>query len=256
MNVMHGAISLSGISENLAEDSRFQVRLAVGRSEIDSALRLRYRVFNSELGIDTGEHLERDFDSHDGTSDHLLLVERASQETVGTYRMKTIEQAGSAAGFYSNEEFTIESLPAEILGNGIEIGRACIAVEHRCTRAIFLLWKALARHISASGKRYFFGCCSIFTGDPADGPRAFKYLQSQGLVHDQYRIEPRRPISAPIGNPAGRFKLPGLFEMYLRIGSRVCGPPIYDAAFGTVDFLVIFDLQEMTPKYRQMFLEN
>jgi putative hemolysin len=42
--------------------------------------------------------------------------------------------------------------------------------------------------------------------------------------------------------------------MYLRIGSRVCGPPIYDASFGTVDFFVVFDLQEMAPKYRGMFL--
>lgn len=240
----------------LAEDSRFIVRLASGRAEIESAMRLRYRVFSEELGSDTGTRHGMDSDAHDETSEHLLLIEKRSGTTVGTYRLKSIEQAGDVSGFYSNGEFTLESLPMHILRQGVETGRACIAAEHRNTRAIFLLWKALARHLSATGKRYFFGCCSIFTKDSADGVRAFQCLKADGFVHEQYQVQPRRPIPASDIGPIEGFKLPGLFEMYLRIGSRVCGPPIYDASFGTADFFVLFDLQEMSPKYRQMFLDD
>ncbi len=253
---MHDARPLLAPTAILAEDSRFLVRLAAGEYEIESAMRLRYRVFSEELGSDTGALSNLDSDAHDETCDHLLLIERRSGETVGTYRMKSIEQAGGIAGFYSNDEFTVESLPFEVLRQGVETGRACIAAEHRSTRAIFLLWKALARHLTATRKRYFFGCCSIFTKDQADGMRAFSYLSDQGFLHEKYRLEPRRPIPPldQIELSAVKFKLPGLFEMYLRIGSRVCGPPAYDAAFGTVDFFVVFDLEEMDPKYRKMFL--
>lgn len=252
---MHDAHPSSARHRILAEDPRFIVRLASGQAEIESAMRLRYRVFSEELGSDTGSVAGLDLDPHDAVCEHLLLIDRQTGETVGTYRMKSIENAGGVAGFYSNDEFTLESIPTEVLENGVEIGRACVAAEHRNTRAIFLLWKALARHLSSTGKRYFFGCCSIFTNDPADGLRAFRYLEDQGLVHGEYRLEPRRPISNETTIPASdRIKLPGLFEMYLRVGSRVCGPPIYDEQFGTVDFFVIFDLQGMDPKYQRMFL--
>jgi putative hemolysin len=253
---MHDARPTLSTRAILAEDSRFVVRLAVSHAEIESAMRLRFRVFNEELGSETGQIIGLDSDAHDETSEHLLLISKSSDEIVGTYRLKSIERAGDAAGFYSNDEFTLDALPEQILREGVETGRACIAGEHRNTRAIFLLWKALARHLSATGKRYFFGCCSIFTKDPADGPRAFRYLESQGFVHEQYQVLPRRPILVPDIEAIERFKLPGLFEMYLRIGSRVCGPPMYDDSFGTVDFFVLFDLQEMSPKYRQMFLED
>lgn len=240
----------------LASDSRFEVRLASSQFEIESALRLRFRVFSEELGSTAGSNVGIESDLHDSNSEHLIMIDRQSGQTVGTYRMKSIDRAGSVSGFYSHNEFTLESLPSDVLENGFEIGRACIASEHRNTRAIFLIWKALARHLSDSGKRYFFGCCSIFTKHAPDGERAFRQIESQGLIHDRFRVQPRVPIPSLGESSQEKFKLPGLFEMYLRIGSRVCGPPIYDEAFGTVDFFVVFDLAEMDAKYRRMFLEQ
>lgn len=254
---MHDLIPVVRNRRVLAADKRFEVRVASTRKEIESALRLRFRVFSEELGSTAWNNSGFESDPHDHNSQHLIMIDRASGQTVGTYRMKSIELAGSVAGFYSNDEFALENLPDELLMNGLEIGRACIARDHRNSRAIFLIWKALARHLSESGKQYFFGCCSIFTNDPADGHRAFLHLEKQGFVHQHYQVQPRRPIATSGREaPIGKFRLPGLFEMYLRIGSRVCGPPVYDAAFGTVDFFVVFDLQEINPKYREMFLEN
>ncbi len=253
---MHDVIIPVRSRRILASDDRFEVRLASSQPEIESALRLRFRVFSEELGSTAANSVGIESDLHDNNSDHLIMIDRISRETVGTYRIKSFQQAGSASGFYSHDEFTLESLPFEVLENGFETGRACIAPEHRNTRAIFLIWKALARQLSESGRRYFFGCCSIFTKDATDGERAYTQLQDQGFVHDRFRVQPRRPIPPSKPTSANKFKLPGLFEMYLRIGSRVCGPPIYDEAFGTVDFFVIFDLFEMEPKYRRMFLDS
>lgn len=253
---MHDVIPLPRSRRILAADTRFEVRLASNRDEIESALRLRFRVFSEELGSTAGNNSGLESDLHDNNSLHLIMIDRTSGQTVGTYRMKSIDQAGSVSGFYSYNEFTLESLPSEVLEKGIEIGRACIAREHRNSKAIFLIWKALARYLSMSGKRYFFGCCSIFTREPADGEQAFRQLASEGFVHDRFRVQPRRPIQPSGENGSDRLKLPGLFEMYLRIGSRVCGPPTYDEQFGTVDFFVIFDLPAMDPKYQRMFLES
>lgn len=255
-NAMHDAIQLPVTRRILASDRRFDVLVASTREEIESALRLRFRVFSEELGSTQGNVLGLESDLHDNTSQHLLMIDRTTGQTVGTYRMKSMELAGSVSRFYSNDEFTLETLPVELLENGIEIGRACIAPEHRNSRAILLIWKALARYLSMSGKRYFFGCCSIFTREPADGEQALRQLQSEGFVHDRFRVQPRRPIQPSGENGSDRLKLPGLFEMYLRIGSRVCGPPTYDEQFGTVDFFVIFDLPAMDPKYQRMFLES
>ena len=255
---MHYARTIPSGGTILAEDIRFEVRLASGDKEIESALRLRFLVFGEELGRAKGDKRGIECDAHDDACDHLIMSDRDRGQTIGTYRIKGIESANSLSGFYSNDEFSLETLPPEVLKEGLELGRACISSDHRNTRAIFLIWKALARHLTRSGKRYFFGCCSIFTNDPAEGERAFRYLKRQGFVHDQISLRPRRPIppSGRTSNETENYKLPGLFEMYLHIGSRVCGPPTYDEQFGTVDFFVVFDLQEMNPKYREMFLES
>jgi len=253
---MHDVIPLPRSRRILAADKRFEVRLASSRDEIESALRLRFRVFSEELGSTAGNNSGLESDLHDNNSLHLIMIDRTTGQTVGTYRMKSIDLAESVSGFYSNTEFTLETLPVDLLKNGIEIGRACIAREHRNTRAIFLIWKALARYLSDSGKQYFFGCCSIFTREAADGERAFRQLGSEGFVHDRFRVQPRRPILSSKPVSAVKLKLPGLFEMYLRIGSRVCGPPIYDEQLDTGHFFLNFILLEMDPKYRRMFLNS
>ena len=240
----------------LVEDNRYVVRLASSAREIESALRLRHDVFVAELGRGHGSDEGRESDGHDLRCEHLIVTDRASGDTIGTYRMKTIEAAGGVTGFYSYSEFTLESLPFGVLSSGIETGRACIAAEHRNTKAIFLLWRALARRMRETRKRYFFGCCSIFTRDASVGDAVYRQLNTDGFIHDRLRVEPRHPVDS--GDPSGehrRIKLPGLFEMYLRIGARVCGRAAYDADFGTVDFFVVFDLETMAPKYKRMFLD-
>jgi putative hemolysin len=44
--------------------------------------------------------------------------------------------------------------------------------------------------------------------------------------------------------------------MYLRIGARVCGPPMLDDEFGTIDFFVVCDTKQVPEKYRRMFFSG
>lgn len=239
-------------------DDRYLVKLAQSAGETESALRLRYDVFGVELGgapaSSEGPRIE--FDEFDLACSHLLVIDRTTWKTVGTYRLNAIESAKSIDGFYSNSEFSLEDLPSEIIDGGLEIGRACIAAEHRNTKVLFLLWKGLVAHLEAVGKRYFFGCCSIFTSDETVGSRAYRQLLEGGHVHESFRVGPRRneiDVNSGADLPV---ELPGLFNMYLRMGAKVCGPPIIDREFGTVDFFVVCDTHQISSKYRRMFFSG
>lgn len=162
----------------------------------------------------------------------------------------------ASSGFYSFREFTIEELPAEILKEGIEIGRACIAAQHRNTKVLFLLWKGLATYLKATRKRYLFGCCSLFTSDEVIGRAAHQQLEAGGHYRTDLLIQPKANGIMPSKEPdfdAVAIELPPLFNMYLRVGAKVCSPPMLDREFGTIDFFVVFDLEMMNAKYRKMF---
>lgn len=235
---------------------KYEARIAQNSSEIASALRLRHAVFNVELGgrADPSDSSALEFDAYDFKCRHLLILDRETGTTVGTYRLNTMETAGSHDGFYSANEFTIEDLPDDLLRSGIEIGRACIAVEHRNTKVLFLLWKALLAYLNDSRKRYFFGCCSIFTKDIETGKKAYGQLIREGHCHKRLHVVPKHDaLSAGDALESESVELPPLFNMYLRLGAKVCGPPMVDRDFGTIDFFVVFDVQTMSDKYRRMF---
>ena len=237
-------------------DGRYLAKIAGSLHEVESALRLRHNVFRVELaGEPPSDCGALEFDAYDFRCRHLIIVDRTTGETVGTYRLHSLEGARGVRGFYSYDEFSIEDLPGSILRSGVEIGRACITPEHRNTRVLFLLWKGLAAYLKAQGKRYFFGCCSIFTRDARVGAQAHRQLSAAGHLHPHFHVAPRtNGVDLSLTN-AFPVELPNLFNMYLRIGAKVCGPPMIDHEFGTIDFFVVCDTHLIGEKYRRMFFD-
>lgn len=236
-------------------EGRYRVKLASGPLEVESALRLRYEVFSVELSDERPpeDPSRLEFDEYDFACRHLIVIDRVTSRTVGTYRLAAIESVGGVEGFYSYGEFSIEDLPMDVLRNGVEIGRACIAPEHRNSRVLFLLWKGLAAYLRDEGKRFFFGCCSIFTRDESAGALAFARLAGNGDLDETLSVSPRKnAVDLSFAGDAA-VELPNLFNMYLRIGARVCGPPMIDHEFGTIDFFVVCDTEKINEKYRRMF---
>ena len=115
-------------------DGRYVARIARSPLEVEAALRLRYEVFCVEInGESAADRTLLEFDEYDFKCRHLIVVDTTTSQTVGTYRLNSFEGAGGMRGFYSYGEFGIESLPGEVLREGIEIGRACVAPAHRNT---------------------------------------------------------------------------------------------------------------------------
>ena len=255
----HAPIHIAPQSAILASDSRYEARFAETKEEEMSVLRLRYEVFSVEMAGKEPDDGAIESDEFDQISKHLMVIEKSSGRTVGTYRVNSVERVDDVAKLYSFGEFTLEQLPGEIVTDGIEIGRACITRDHRNSKVLFLLWKALATHLIRSGKRYFFGCCSIFTRDRQVAELAYRQLARNGSFDERIRLEPRRNglYKAVPGNLGDAdLKLPSLFELYLKLGAKVCGPPTIDHEFGTVDFFVICDSHSVTDRYRTMFFSE
>lgn len=241
----------------------YSLRFARTPDELDAIQKLRFDVFNLELGEGLPQSFAtgRDSDVYDAHCHHLV-VEHRERGIVGTYRIQSAEMAAAGAGFYTDGEYDLSSLPPRLLAEGVELGRACVGRDHRRKPVLFLLWRGLAAYMIHSGKRYLFGCCSLTSQDPAAGWRTHEHLLREGHVSADVWA-PTRPAFA-CGPASEAWKtaggepvvIPPLFDMYLRYGGKVCGPPALDREFKTIDFLVMFDVEAMDPRSRALFFER
>lgn len=241
------------------EEGRYAVRFARSAAELDELLRLRFQIFNLELneGLEESFATGRDQDEFDAVCHHLIVVDRRNEQIVGTYRMQTSAMAQSHRGFYSAAEFDVGGFPPEVLASSVEVGRACVAVEHRNTQVLFLLWRGLALYMATNQLRYLFGCCSLTSQDAAVGLATHQYLLNHGHLHPEITIQPQPEyVCDAAGCPTDAeitVKIPQLFRIYLRHGAKACGPPAIDRRFKTIDWLVLFDVGAMDEKRLKTF---
>jgi putative hemolysin len=250
-----------------AEVGRYRLRLAQGIEDRESACRLRFRVFNIELGEGLQSSYETGIDSDhfDVFCEHLLVEDKAYGRVVGTYRMQSGTTAAMNLGYYSAQEFEFaryEPLRRDIL----ELGRASIDREHRTPEVLTLLWRGIAQYASDMGLRYLIGCSSLNSKDPAEGWRMYREL-------DRFRVSPEfetvstadyvcpieqtgagAQISSNPESSSLQTKVPKLLKTYLTIGARICAPPAWDREFGTIDFLTLLDLKQLSSAARNRFL--
>jgi len=252
--------ALDSVPELSFTEGRYRIRLAKTEADVEAALRLRYQVFNVELGegLASSRLTELDKDRFDDGCHHLV-VEHEGQ-IVGTYRMQTPEMAAAHNGLYSDGEYHLSDLGETVLNDSVEIGRACVAMEHRKQKVLFGLWRGLARYLNLQGKRYLFGCCSLTSQDMEEGRTVMAWLREQNLVCPPplARARPQFSCAGPSPDPAAvaAVKLPTLFGTYMRFGVRVASEPAIDREFKTIDFLVIMDTHTIPALVRRMFFSN
>lgn len=239
-------------------------RAAFARStrELDQILRLRYEVFNLELGegLDSNHESQRDLDPYDPQFHHLYVEDTRTEEIIGTYRMQTSAMAEAGLGFYSADEFRFDQLPANIVSNAVELGRACIAKEHRSGRVLFLLWRGMLQYLRFNRHRYLLGCCSLTSQNPAEAEALFRHLRKERLLWEDFCLETTPEYTCPQAPEAeiasAAVSIPRLMQMYLDYGARMCSEPAIDHDFKTVDYLALFDFEaQLSPKLSKIFAD-
>ena len=266
-----------------ADVGHYRLRLAESAQDREAACRLRFKVFNIELGegLESSYETGLDTDRFDAVCEHLLVEDKLSRRVVGTYRMQSGETAARQQGYYSEQEFNMA--PYEPLRAGIlELGRASIDREHRTPEVLMLLWRGIAQYASDMGLRYLLGCSSLNSNDPAEGWQMYRQLEnfrvspefetaptaayacppgSYSLVQQDAHAQPLfcqadRSLPDEVSPVPGKtpVKVPKLLRTYLAIGARIAAPPAWDREFRTIDFLTLLDLKLLSAAARNRFL--
>lgn len=246
----------AGATFAAVETEGYRLRMAAGAEDVAAAQRLRYEVFNLELheGLSGSAATGLDADEFDPVCDHLLVEGRAGGTVVGTYRLQTGRMAAAGKGYYSAREFDFAPYePAR--GRLIELGRACVAAEHRNQTVLGLLWKGIARYSQAEGARWLIGCSSLTSQNEAEGLAAYTQLAPRNLVDEPWRTLPWPALRCRPGlGELPAVKIPRLMSAYLLLGARICGEPAIDREFGTIDFLTLFDLEAASARVLRKYL--
>jgi len=247
------AVLEHGCENPLASTTQFRAGMAESLEDLVACQRLRYLVFNCELGegLESSARIGLDRDRYDFICDHLMVRDITSGKLVGTYRMQSGFRAKGNLGYYGEQFFDFtpfEPIRAEVL----ELGRACVHTEYRNSAVLHMLWKGIARYAMSCGARYLLGCSSVTSQDENEGTALYEQLRDKYLIEPPLRTKPKQEFACRAGNnnntPAPA--TPRLFRAYLDVSARLCGPPAIDREFKTIDFLTLIDLQHIPDRVR------
>lgn len=246
---------------------KLEVQLATTMAELDSAMRLRFEVFNLELqeGLNSSYERGYDTDAYDAYCDHLIVKDLELGEVVGTYRLLRQKVADKNIGFYSENEFDLHNLraaSADVGGELLELGRSCIAETHRSFGTINLLWNAIVRYSTERNITHLFGCGSLHLTDNAEIQHVYAYLKARHFAPDQFRVYPLAgcrmffsdEVEASVDSRSAMKRISPILKGYLRTGAVVCGAPAFDEEFGTADVLVLMEMEKLAGRYRRHYI--
>jgi putative hemolysin len=242
------------------DSAYLSVRLARSEEDRRSAERLRYRVFVEELGgdgplVDHAGRFERD--AFDPFYDHLVLVDERVDSTslehvVGVYRLLTGDKAREHGRFYSEDEYDLSVLKAS--GRRLlELGRSCIAAEHRGGMGLLMLWHALTDYVRQSEAEILFGVASLHGTDIDALALPLSHLHHAFLAPEALRVRAVESAYQPmnlvapdrIDRVAAMRAVPSLIKSYLRLGGFVGDGAFVDHAFNTTDVCLVMDTAQM-----------
>lgn len=239
----------------LTETSLFRISLAQSPEDLITCQRLRFDVFNLELGegLSISERSGLDIDPFDSFCDHLMVRDLETGKLVGTYRLQTGEVARRNLGYYGNQLFDF-SVYEWIRNEVLELGRACVHIDYRNIMVLHALWKGIAVYSTRHESRYLIGCSSISSQDENVGVAMYGALKDKYLVEPSLRTTPQPGHECrATGEHVEPGRPPRLFRAYLEISGRICGPPAIDREFKTIDFLTMVDLANLPDRVRTRF---
>lgn len=229
----------------------YSIRFANSAEDRHQVQTLRFDVFSRELGATVeGADQELDRDPLDDCTDHLMVLDRESGECVGGYRLATLDQVGHVPGFYTQRIFDMTSLGHEVLKEGVELGRACVAIQHR-TRGVFhLLLRGIGAYLLRKEKRFLFGCGSVPLKESGQAAATRALIENQGWLDPALGVAPTPRYVPDFSSPTNGAgpEIPALLYAYCAIGARLAPSPAYDPDFRTLDFFVLLDLERVNPR--------
>lgn len=237
------------------------LKTAQNVDELVESFKLRHEVFNIEFRGQSGRGL--DFDRYDSFFDHLLIYHKPTQKVVGTYR---VHKSDEPVDSYTGLEFHLDGI-LKLKGPYLELGRACIAAEHRRGAVISLLWRGIAEYMNLSDVQTLFGCSSLKVNDSRRAALLYCYFVEHDLVIDN-GCTPTEEFSFDDLSAWEQFfsrgltqeqkieaekLIPPLLKSYLKLGSRILARPAFDRDFDCLDFLTVLKRSELSKNIERKF---
>ncbi|MEM8651443.1 MAG: GNAT family N-acyltransferase [Pseudomonadota bacterium] len=246
-------------------------RLAVKRSEIHEAQRIRYQVFCEEMSARKtmlSRVTQRETDKFDQACDHLIVCEKAieqQEKIIGTQRFMIGCASDEQAGFYSQSEFDLNDLTSRHPGKVfMELGRSCILPDYRNKRTMELMWHGTWAYARQKSVDVMVGCASFATTEVETLGPVFAFLSQNALADDVWQTAPvgRTVISltenqsANVDLKKAFHQLPPLIKGYLRLGAKICKSAVVDHDFGTTDIMIVLPVRDINPRYISYYGED
>jgi putative hemolysin len=240
------------------ENNQYIVKTISEKDDFKEVLRLRYYVFYEEL-LEKKKLIKMDKDKFDNLCDHIVVVDKASEKIVGTYRVNC---SLFNSQFYSATEFNIDEI-LEQEGTKLELGRACIHKDFRKNTIIMMLWRGITEYIKLTDAKYLFGLSSS-KGQEESTVKLFKYFRYNDYLNEQFCVFPKKNFKMPkfsdklvlvdISDETHR-SVPNLIKFYLKAGCKVCGEPAYDKKMKCYDFFTFLEISHATKDVEKKFFK-
>ncbi len=246
-----------------AQARRLSLVWARHQDDLRAAQRLRHQVFAQEFGArlrpPPGTPAGHDADLFDAHCEHLLLRERIDHgddgelgDVVACYRLLTPAAARRVGGLYAETEFDLTRLRLQ-RHRIAELGRACVAPQHRRGAALLMLWGGIVEFLKREKLDLALGCASVDARD--GGQRAWALWNQIAPAHlapIDWQVRPRTPLHPARAHP-GPVETPPLLRGYLKANAKLLGAPAWDGDFRSADFPLLLRLAEMPASYQRRF---
>ncbi|MDN4594006.1 GNAT family N-acetyltransferase [Polycladomyces subterraneus] len=252
------------MAKTLETLTQLTVKLAENEEERQQVYRLRYRVFVEEKNNRLLANPQKEeYDSYDTYCDHLIVVDHAVGEVIGTYRLLPGDRVQRHCGFYSESLFDLSAFRTWS-SMTLELGRSCVAPEYRDGKTIQYLWAGIADYLQQHRFRYLIGCASLPLSELEELNCIYSLMHRNGVLTDQFGIRPipsRKVEGLKLVDIEGRekdimSKLPPLLKGYCRLGAKLAIEPAYDPVFSNFVWLVVLETSQVIRRYRRRFLDG
>jgi putative hemolysin len=249
MNSIYRMIETTRSYFRSAHEPSLRVKIAETASERKAAQRLRKDVFAAEVPAGCLALCDFDEDEFDDHCRHLIVIDDATGEVIGTYRVLHASKARFLGRYYSEAAFDFTKLQ-NVRSSLIELGRSCIHPSYHTGNVIRLLWSGLGDILKTSPERFVICSPSVSAADGGHYAASIhRKLSRKHLCSPELRVLPRVPLHLETLLANCDPVIPPLIKGYLRAGAQLMSEPHLDIKFGRVDFFMMLPVAALAQCY-------
>ena len=243
--------------------------VATTQKHLDDALRVRWTVFGSELGLlETHPPALREVHCFDTLETTLHFIVYDDQRAVATARLllpnpEVASTTGRPLGIDLEQKLDLSSLCVPGVSPA-ETTRYCVLRRWRGSEALLLLNAAMYQESRRLGVSHWVAAANMETDSLEDARLVCHVAAREGLVSKRWRVEPRvhpegpqEPV-APLYSPQQRqraregtldgLRLPRTLGLFARkLGARFVGDPLFDTQFRRYALPLVSALDDIPP---------